>query len=91
VSKAFYGRDSHGKHVYVFSPGPAWERKSLHYKIQTPDGQWGEERVFYNGDNQNSYPVLIEKEPGVFYAVWDSSNNPDLRRTSIRFGKLSIV
>ena len=90
VSKAFYGRDSHGKHVYVFSPGPAWERKSLHYKIQSPDGQWGEERVFYDGDNQNSYPVLIEKEPGVFYAVWDSSNNPDLRRTSIRFGKLSI-
>lgn len=90
VSKAFYGRDSHGKHVYVFNSGPAWERKSLHYKIQTPDGKWEEERVFYDGDNRNSYPVLIEKEPGVFYAVWDSSNNPNTLRTSIRFGKLQV-
>ena len=90
VSKAFYGRDSHGQHVYVFNPGPAWERKSLHYKIQTPDGQWGDERVFYDGDNRNSYPVLIEKEPGVFYAVWDSSNNPNILRTSIRFGKIHL-
>ena len=88
VSKAFYGRDSHGNHVYVFSPGPAWERKPLHYKIQTPDGKWGDERVFYDGNNRNSYPVLIEKEPGLFYAVWDSSNNPNILRSSIRFGKL---
>ena len=91
VSKAFYGRDSHGKHIYVFSPGPAWERKSLHYKIQAPDGKWGEERVFYDGDNRNSYPILVEKEPGVFYAAWDSSNHRNLLRTSIRFGKLTVA
>ena len=46
--------------------------------------------MFYDGDNRNSYPVLIEEEPGVFYAVWDSSNNPNILRTSIRFEKLSI-
>jgi hypothetical protein len=89
TSKAYFGRDANGNHIYVYSVGPIGERKGLAYKVQTPGGSWSEERIFYAGDNRNSYPTLQEYTPGKFYAVWDSSNDPEVKRTSVRFGKLS--
>ena len=90
VSKAYFGRASDGTHVYVYSVGPARERKGMAYKTKPPGGAWSEERVFYDADVRNSYPTLLEHAPGQFYAVWDSSNSPDRKRTAIRFGKLSV-
>ena len=90
VSKAYFGRASDGTHVYVYSVGPAWERKGMAYKVKPPGATWGEERVFYDANVRNSYPTLLEYVPGQFYAVWDSSNSPDRKRTVIRFGKLQI-
>lgn len=90
VSKAFFGRTSDGMHVYVYSVGPAWERKGMAYKVKPPGGKWSEERVFYDANVCNSYPTLLECAPGEFYAVWDSSNSPDRKRTAIRFGRLQI-
>ncbi len=91
VAKAFFGRDSFGNHIYVFSTGPAWERKELAYKIKPLNAPWSDTHVFYNAGVRNSYPTLLEKEPGIFYAVWDSSTNPNTQRTAIRFGKLDIT
>lgn len=90
VSKAYFGRDATGTHIYVYSVGPAGERKGLAYKVRPSGGTWSAERVFYDGNNRNSYPTLLEAAPNQFYAVWDSSNDPDVKRTSIRFGKLHI-
>jgi hypothetical protein len=46
--------------------------------------------LFYQADNRNSYPTLIEDKPGQWLAVWDSSNEPDRPRTAIRFGRLIV-
>ena len=47
-------------------------------------------RLFFNGDTRNSYPTLLEYDPGRFYAVWDSSTDPDVKRTAIRFGRFAV-
>lgn len=39
VSKAFFGKDSLGHHIYVYSSGSAWERKELWYKVKLPNQQ----------------------------------------------------
>jgi hypothetical protein len=91
ISKGFYGKDSLGRHIYVYSDGPAWERKALKYVVQSPSGVWTEPRVFFDANTRNSYPTLIEESPGVFLCTWDSSNSPDDRRTVIRFGRLRLA
>jgi hypothetical protein len=90
VSKAFFGKDSHGNHVYVYSDGPAWERKVLRYKTKKPGGSWSSDRLFYYDDNRNSYPTLIEDASGQWLCVWDSSFDSKNTRTAIRFGRLTI-
>ena len=90
VSKAYYGADSLGRHVYVYNSGPAWLRIELCYKVQDSRGHWGKERVFFDVDVHNSYPTLLEYAPGKFYAVWDSSHDAERHRTVIRFGKLEL-
>jgi hypothetical protein len=91
VSKAYFGRDAHGAHVYVYNTGPARQRMGLAYKVKRAGGSWGEERVFYDAGVHNSYPTLLEYEPGRFYAVWDSSTSPDVHRTAIRFGRIELA
>jgi hypothetical protein len=91
VSKAYFGQDANGSHVYIFSTGPAKQRMGLGYKLQRPGDDWGDERVFYDAGVRNSYPTLLEYEPGCFYAVWDSSDSPDVPRMAIRFGKFNPV
>jgi hypothetical protein len=93
VSKAYFGRDGNKRHLYVYSPGPWRERKALHYNVKAPGGQWSESRIFYDGDNLNSYPTLLEvaESPGSFFAVWDSSNVPGVKRQAIRFGRFQIA
>lgn len=90
TSKAYFGHSSTGSQLYVYSGGPFRERRQLNWKQTRPDGSWSEERLFFNGDTRNSYPTLLEYEPGRFYAVWDSSTHPDEKRTAIRFGRLDI-
>jgi len=89
VSKAFFGKDSLGNHIYVYSSGPAWERKELWYKIKRPGKEWAEPRLFYYDNNRNSYPTLLEEKAGEWICTWDSSNEPDVKRTVIRFGKIT--
>ena len=88
ASKAYFGMDSNGNYVYVYSS--AWERRELAYKVKRPGQSWGEERLFFNSNTRNSYPTLLEYEPGRFYAVWDSSADPDRQRTAIRFGRFIV-
>ena len=88
VSKAYFGMDSNGNYVYVYSS--AQERRGLSYKVKRPGQPWSEARLFFNGDTRNSYPTLLEYDPGRFYAVWDSSTDPDVKRTVIRFGRFII-
>ena len=89
VSKAYFGRDTKGNHIYVYNVGPARERRGLAYKIKHPGEAWSEEHIFFEANVRNSYPTLLEYEPGQFYAVWDSSSSLDEKRTAIRFGKFS--
>jgi len=88
VSKAFFGKDRLGNHLYVYSSGPKGERKELWYKIKPPNREWSEARKFYFDNNRNSYPTLIEEKAGEWLCTWDSSNDPDRKRTVIRFGRL---
>ncbi len=87
-AKGFYGRDSLGRHVYVYND--EFERRALRYKIQSSGGAWSGSRVFYSNDNRNSYPTLIEDTPGNWLAVWDSSDTPERKRTLVRFGRLNL-
>ena len=88
VAKGFYGKDSLGRHIYVYNDGPAWERRALQYMVK-PEGQsWSAPQLFYEDNNRNSYPTLIEEKPGVWVGAWDSSNDSDRKRTAIRFGRL---
>lgn len=93
ASKAYFGRDGHNRHLYVYSPGPRGERKGLHYTVKHPGESWRTPRIFYDGDNHNSYPTLLEQveNPGHFFAVWDSSNIPGVKRQAIRFGRFCIA
>jgi hypothetical protein len=90
VSKAYFGRSRSGTHIYVYSTGPKGERRKLAYKLKPPGSSWSEERVFFDIGVKNSYPTLLEKTDGHFYAVWDSSDSANRPRTMIRFGRLSF-
>jgi hypothetical protein len=98
-SKAFFGRSARGTYIYVYNDGPAQRdktadfpyggRTSLRYKTKSAAGAWSEQKTFYDAGIKNSYPALIEVEPGEFRAVWDSGT-VDTPRTQIRFGKFSL-
>jgi hypothetical protein len=90
VAKGFYGADSKGRHIYVYNDGPAWARHGLMYVVQSPEGVWSEPHSFFFANTNNSYPTLIEESPGRWLCVWDSSTDPDHRRTAIRFGTLDL-
>ena len=85
-AKSYFGKSEQGGHIYVYSNQV--ERRGLFYKTRKPGGDWSEEKLFYRADNKNSYPTLLEDKPGLWLAVWDSSNEPDRPRTAIRFGRL---
>lgn len=86
-SKAFFGRAADKSHIYVYSNDAA--RTALYYKTRLSNGQWSEQKTFYDGANKNSYPTLIEEKPGEWLCVWDSSNDSKQARTAIRFGRLT--
>jgi hypothetical protein len=98
-SKAYFGRAANGTHIYVYNDGPAQRdktpdfpsggRMALRYKTKPPRGAWSAETTFYDAGIKNSYPTLIEVEPGEFRYVWDSGT-PDKARTHIHFGKLKL-
>lgn len=88
-SKAFYGKDSLGRHVYVYSDNP--DREGLYYKVKPAGGTWSEAKLFFGGNTRNSYPTLIEDRPGEWLCVWDSSNDINVRRSVIRFGRLKLA
>lgn len=91
AAKGFFGKDSKGRHIYVYNDDDISVRKGLYYVIKKPDQNWSEPKLFYWDNNRNSYPTLIEAEPGFFLCVWDSSDDPDRKRTAIRFGILDLT
>ncbi len=86
-SKGFYGLAPDGAELYVYSPGPVWERRALHWVRRQP-GQsgWSQPRCFYDAANRNSYPTLLPRTEGGWNAVWDSSWDLERIRTRICFG-----
>jgi len=90
AAKGFFGKDSNGRHIYVYNNGDRSVREGLYYVTREPGKKWSKPRLFYWDNNHNSYPTLIEKEPGVFLCVWDSSDDPDIKRSVIRFGILDL-
>ena len=90
AAKAFFGKDSKGRHIYVYNDDERSVRKGLYYVTKEPNQNWSKPKLFYWDNNRNSYPTLLEKEPGVFLCVWDSSNEPGRKRTAIRFGILDL-
>jgi len=90
VAKSFFGRDAQGRHWYVYNDGPAWERRGLYYRVKPPGGVWSAPRLFFHAHTRNSYPTLVEEATGEFLCVWDSSTDPEERRTAIRFGRLRL-
>jgi len=90
ASKGFFGKDSKGRHIYVYNDGDRGVRTSLYYVTKEPGKKWSNPRLFYYDNNHNSYATLIEKNPGVFLCVWDSSNELGIKRSVIRFGILDL-
>ena len=90
AAKGYFGKDAKGRHIYVYNDGDRGVREGLYYVTREPGKKWSKPRTFYWDNNHNSYPTLIEKEPGVFLCVWDSSDDPDVKRSVIRFGILDI-
>jgi hypothetical protein len=87
-SKCFYGKDMFDRHIYVYSDSV--ERRALRYKLKPKGGDWSDAKLFYWDNNRNSYPTLLEDSPGNWLAMWDSSNDPEIRRSVIRFGRLTL-
>jgi hypothetical protein len=87
-AKSFFGKDTRGRHIYVYSDSA--DRKGLMYKTKPSGGTWSAAKRFYHEHNRNSYPTLVEDKPDQWIAVWDSSNEPDKKRTAIRFGRLKV-
>ncbi len=90
AAKGFFGKDSKDRHIYVYNDDEKSVRKGLYYVIKEPGEDWSKPRLFYWDNNRNSYPTLLEKEPGIFLCVWDSSDDPDIKRSVIRFGILDL-
>lgn len=99
-SKAYFGRTSDGSHIYVYNDGPAQRdkvpgfptggRMALRYKIKPSGGAWSAEKTFFDAGIKNSYPTLVEVEPGKFRCVWDSGTH-NKARTHIHFGKFALT
>jgi hypothetical protein len=87
VSKAFFGKDQKGNHIYVYSDQRS--RMALKFKVRAPGKAWSEERVFFDAGTKNSYPTLVENGPGEWDCVWDSGTDKK-DRTMIRYGKLIV-
>ena len=87
-AKSFYGQDRNGTHIYVYSDSA--DRNGLWYKTKPNGGGWSTAKKFYLEDNRNSYPTLVEDNPGTWLSVWDSSDDPKKKRTAIRFGRLVV-
>lgn len=87
-AKSFFGVDANGHHIYVYNDNA--EREGLWYMTRVRGGSWSSAKRFYHENNRNSYPTLVEDRPGRWIAVWDSSNEPDRKRTAIRFGRLEV-
>jgi len=90
AAKGFFEKDSKGRHIYIYNDGDRSVREGLYYVTREPGKKWSEPKLFFWDNNHNSYPTLIEKEPGVFLCVWDSSDDPDIKRSVIRFGILDL-
>lgn len=98
-SKGYFSHTKDGGHIYVYNDGPAQRdkslgfpnggRMSLRYKVKPKSGEWSKEKTFYQAGIKNSYPTLVEVEPGEFRCVWDSGT-ADTTRTHISFGKLKL-
>lgn len=84
-AKSFYGRDRARREIYIYNDSE--ERRGLWYKLRSSGGDWSAAREFFFANTRNSYPTLIEEAPGEWLATWDSSTDPDVRRTAIRFGR----
>jgi hypothetical protein len=87
-AKSFYGRDRAGREIYISNDHA--DRHGLLYRLRSSGGEWSVPRVFFHADTRNSYPTLIEESPGEWLCVWDSSTDPEQRRTAIRFGRLNL-
>jgi hypothetical protein len=86
-SKAWYHIEEDGGEVYIYSPGKPGERPGLDWVYRAPgDASWSKPRVFYDGENRNSYPTLAARDDGGWHAVWDSSKDMTRIRTRICFG-----
>jgi hypothetical protein len=57
-------------------------RKGLWYKTKSTGRSWSAAKLFYHENNRNSYPALVEDRSGQLLAVWDSSHDPDKKRTA---------
>ena len=90
ASKGTFEKDSKGRHIYVYNDGDRGVREGLYYVTREPGEKWTKPRLFYWDNNHNSYATLIEKEPGLFLCVWDSSDEPGVKRSVIRFGILDL-
>ncbi|MBN2355194.1 exo-alpha-sialidase [candidate division KSB1 bacterium] len=90
AAKGFFGKDATGRHIYVYNDGDRGVRKGLYYVTKEPGKSWSEAGLFYWDNNHNSYPTLLETTAGVWLCVWDSSNDPEKKRTAIRFGLLDL-
>lgn len=89
-SKAFYRDISGGRKIYVYNDGKRSDRLAMFYTICSKDGKWSEPALFYYENNKNSYPTLLEIEPGKFLCVWDSSYNDKEARQCIRFATFDL-
>jgi len=90
AAKGFFGKDGKGRHIYVYNDGKRGERRGLYYVVKEQGSDWSKPSLFYWDNNRNSYPTLLQTEPGFFICVWDSSNDPHKKRTAIRFGILNL-
>ena len=87
-SKAWYYIEDDGTEVYIYSPGGVMERPGLSWVQRAPGAEsWSKPRVFYDGENRNSYPTLVARDDSGWCAVWDSSKDMKRIRTRICFGK----
>ncbi|RTE55385.1 exo-alpha-sialidase [Arenibacter aquaticus] len=89
VSEAAFGKTANGTYYYIYNDGPKSSRMTLKYKTKRFNQEWTGEKIFFDAGIKNSYPSVIEVNPGDLRIVWDSGTH-DQSRTKIHFGKLKV-
>lgn len=98
AARSYFGKDSSGQLLYIYTTGDSKSRPELYYKTKRPGAaSWSAPKFFANGpasqqdptpagtgEGWDTYPMADEYAPGKFFVTWEFDT------TRIKVNKLDI-